>query len=371
MNERGLLKYGHLQDENVIDRLVVNLPEDVRLYEDREEFFIALGAIASDYANYQLEKVYPALLGDVLNVLIRNLSVVDAPEIYERMRQDILANHQVVAERQLLTFLHEFHATLDAEIEAFRLGSTDKDSYAPYAFLVLRISTSANRTGKIPINFISHDSDYNQAYTNKLQELQLHGITEAEIDRVDECWVINDSRAYFLEYLKRIYTRAKHMQAFIDFCSECNWINEPIETFRTAGMIQAGEIGGTLFRYIAGADVHTAGFLLQAEYETPTTSELRSRVLSEDHVDIEAPVPYEGISSLRLFAVDKNVPTAIEELDVLSVTNTGDTPIKMMHVDGTGNPVDVAGISPIGTDESLEIAAKHFREVVTFVQVIL
>ena len=362
MNKKGIFTQGYCQDASVIDKLL-NLPEVPEVVKEiRDNMWREVNKQVADY-KYQIERIYNFLLADGFNVLVKNLETNDAPEVYTEMRRNIMRGHQEISERHLLTFLHEFHDSIDAEFVSYKSGDPNVNPRGPHAFMIN--SASDRRSSPIPVN-------YTTSQRREAEQELIDALGPGTSSVV--CYSTGNIQLHFQEYFRRLYNLSMKMREFIDYCSECSWINQSITNFRGAGQILIGEIGGVIFKYTASQAVHDADFSLRAEYRIGTNPEYQIRVISPDDVNKEVPLIYGFLGNMRLLAEDNGnqvryVPNAIEDENVLLVRNTGEGNITINKSDTQGNPVEFApgqSTLTVNSNQERSIPAKHFREIITF-----
>ena len=195
------------------------------------------------------------------------------------------------------------------------------------------------------------------------------------------CYSLGNVAEHFRAYFKKIYNRAKFMEQFIGFCSECSWINQGIESFRDGAEILNDERDGIVLTYIAADDVIGAGFLLHAEYEVhyngiPVGETREKNIYAEDR-NLGVPFTHELIRTFSFYALDEGsdgstpststyfVPSSIENKDVISARNNTSTAFPVYS--GTTKILDVPARSASGVPGSGNIPASAFRERVSFV----
>ncbi len=195
------------------------------------------------------------------------------------------------------------------------------------------------------------------------------------------CYSLGNVAEHFRAYFKKIYNRAKFMEQFIGFCSECSWINQDIAMIRDGAQILNDEIDGLVLTYIASDDVIDAGFSLHSEYQVFSNgvavgAPLERNIFAEDR-NLGVPVTHSLIKTFSLYALHETpdgstpststyfVPSSIENKDVISARNNTSTAFPVYS--GTTKILDVPARSASGVPGSGNIPASAFRERVSFV----
>ena len=381
MSNQGLFKHNLRQADTVIDKLV-DLPVVNR--SDVSSTSALESQLNTEIPQYiiELERVYKVLLGDTMHFLASHLFVSDAPDVYADMRKSLLGEHQETLEQQVLIFLNEFHETLDEEITAFRTGNTVLRPHGPYGFLVLRSTdgwSCSGRDYKIPVDTEVGDAQYVEAKARLARRVLLRPeqITDPpEQGRyyIHVCYSMGNFRDHFIEYFKKIYRRVRHIHAFIDFCSECVWINQSVVQFRLGGQILNDEVGGVKFTYRQPSSNNV--FALYGDFLANISQSLpgSGRIITIEDNGKTLPVSYALIENIQLHATGTptqglyDVPVSIRNENIIHVENTGDQAIDVKAAPQNNRDAKVTILS-IAKKSSVDIPAQHFRKVISFTKV--
>lgn len=355
-------RHGHDQDANIISE-ISDLPEvPPETTEDEEKFDTLLDNAVSGYVNYQLERVYGALLGDVFNVMISHLAVIDAPEVYRKMRDALLGDHRSHVERHLLTFSHELHSDLDAEVQRYKKGDLRINPHGPYYFFMYDHPDDGKIFGKpmsltsTPAERLKAKKEFSSKYSCSTLDLM-------------NCWSTGNLKAHFQAYLKKIYNRAIFIEQLIDFCETCAWINQSLEEFSLGAQILNNEVPGVVLTYIGTTTIEETGFTLKGDFRRNADADYESRTVRADpDANKGLPFAYPVLENLRVGTVNGNVDSTIEDEKVVRVTSQDGSALEFLHKNAAGAKVAIADIEPLEpTDENqvekiYELPAKHFKK---------
>ena len=369
------------QSDTVIDRFV-DLPIiSIEALENKEHFLKKLDKTLLDY-RYALENVHNVFLGNGLDLLRSHIPPVDYPGIYSIYQSRLLGDSfDSVFQRQLI-FFAELYDDLQNEFKAFKMGDVSLRPDGPHAFLLF-MKTPAGQNSEhffsIDINLDTEVND--EMFTAAIAELSARTgepttfIKEAfqnpaySVNGIyyftDICYAFGNFQDHFLSYLKKLYRRSLHIHNFITFCSEYDWINQPIEIFRYGGTILNREVGGVIFKYLVSEELNDQGFALLAEFTEFRSTVPRQLLTDIKHVDIEVPMALEALSTVHLSLAPGVVSppnTSTEKL--VSVENTSQSTVLVNALDGSGNVVsEILNLSPSEKDI---LTVNHFIQPVGF-----
>lgn len=357
-------RHGHEQDHRIIEK-IADLPVvEPEVTEDEQEFGRLLDDAVRDYVDYQLERVYGALLGDVFNVMISHLAVTDAPEIYQKMRDALLGSYRSHVERHLLTFSHELHTGLDAEVQSYKNGDPAINPHGPYYFLMYNHPDR----GKIysdPLPLTLTEDEREDAKEKFYKQWSC-----TRVDVMD-CWSTGNLKAHFQAYLTKIYKRALLIEELIEFCESCSWINQSLAQFSAGAQILNGEVQGVVLTYIGSTTIQPADFILKGEVRKGADAAYEGRIVTAADANKGLPVAYPGLEHLRAVAFGGRVRSRIENEKVLRVTSQNGENLQFLHEDADGRKVPIPGITPLPvesgrTEKVYELPAKHFKRELYF-----
>lgn len=357
-------RHGHEQDHRIIEK-IADLPVvEPEVMENEQEFDRRLDVVVQDYVAYQLERVYGALLGDVFNAMISHLAVIDAPEIYQKMRDALLGDHRAHVERHLLTFSHELHTGLDAEVQSYKNGDPAINPHGPYYFLMYNHPDR----GKIysdPLRLTLTEDERKDAKEKFYKEWSC-----TRVDVMD-CWSTGNLKAHFQAYLTKIYKRALLIEELIEFCESCSWINQSLAQFSAGARILNGEVQGVVLTYIGSTTIQPTDFTLKGEVRKGADAAYEGRIVTAADANKGLPFAYPGLEHVRAVAVEWRVASGIENEKVLRVTSQNGASLQFLHEGPNDSKVPIPGITPLPsqpgrTEKVYELPAKHFERELYF-----
>lgn len=369
MNTPEILGQAYPQADTIFDMIDPLPAVEEEVFRDKADFLKRLDALFIEYTSIMMERTHQALLGDMLIALTSSLARFDVPDIYAKMRENILDGRGDAAQEHLLTFLHELDADFKAGIERYKTGHLPENEHGAYAVVISLVKDKPGESYRI---------DIDQAVDYQDRAYLLAAIDAADNAGIDfnaynfgPEYRTGQLHLYFAALIKRIYNRARKMRYLIDFCSKCSWVNLPIEEFRIGAEILALQRPGVILKYVATREIHQAGFRMHALYQLPDITS-NERIIDDEYIDAEIPSDYrnEKLGLLELHAVPSDlpdpkfpyyVPDAVMEQDILHINNTSGWRICVLS--GGSAVVDIPANSE-GT-----VVAKHFQEKVTFLSI--
>ena len=297
-----LERFGHTQAPILFSDsgFGMNIYKASAIKRTREEMF----AFIDNFVELELEKISLPLLGNMTALMIDQGDIDATFAPIDKMKDALLVGfNREDEERHLLTFLHEFHATLDVAIQTYKdkhpryLKSTDDQVYTNGKPLV---SPEHERT--------IIDSNPTVKYLT---------------------YATGPIGEYFQAYIMKCYKRATVMLALSNEFGTTTYKNFSIEEFRRTAQVITGEIGG-----------------LTVENKAPshplyTVIHKQNVILPKDKSPF--PIPYADIGSLTFrYTSNPNIEEAFilknhGETALVAIIGSGAEPEKRIVRKGSVN----------------------------------
>ena len=338
------------KSDTIIDRFVDLPAVSETAMENPLLFLDKLDKLVLDY-RYELERVHKIFLGNGLDLLRSHIPLVDYPGIYSTYQSRLLGSSFDSVFQNQLIFFAELYDDLQNELDAFKVGNISLRPKGPHSFLMLfeneasdpNIQNSHYASIHMNVDIDVNSTMYDAAITdlstksgvpeNTIREGGIFGQYQYKLLA---CYRFGNFRDHFLSYLKKLYRRSLHIHNFITFCSEYDWINQPIEIFRYGGMILNREVSGVIFKYLVSQELNDQGFALLAEFTEFRSTVPRQLLTDIKHVNIEVPMALEALNSVRLsLAPGVVIPPNAGTEDLVSVENTSQSTVLVNTLDGT------------------------------------
>lgn len=232
------------------------------IFDTRDEMFEYI----NNFVNYKLEQIYLPLTGNMLGLLIGDTAVTTDFRPIQAMKTELLRDFdREDEERHLLAFLHEFHTTLDAEIEAYRntmprfLLSNQRQVYSDGSPLM--------------------DPDDEKIHIERIRKL----LPSIEINVT---YATGPVGAHFQDFIQRCYHRATKMLELSEELDETGYEYFTIEEFRRMAEVLTAEKQG----------LQVAN---QASYSVTVALNRRTYALTRDKNPV--PLHYDDLGTVTLY----------------------------------------------------------------------